>query len=253
MIFLNEGGPLHDTLNPKLWDKDNNLLPEVKEKLNEIVESFKEYLNNYKKDFSFNIIDVNLVGSNASYNYTEHSDLDVSVIIPFELVNSNYTISNDYFHCKKNEFNETYKPTIRGIEVELYVEDVKASPISNGVYSLTREKWIKFPEKIEVPEGIDVTDNVEEVSKAIDNTVEKGDLDSLNKLMSAIYLMRRNSLIVKGEYGVGNLTYKELRNQGALDKLHDAIIKAKSDQLSIKEADKEAEGEDLFYDDEENE
>ena len=236
MIILNEGGPLHTTLNPKLYDVNTKkLLPEVKEKLDKIVEKFKEYLDEYKEHIKFNILDVNLVGSNASYNYSESSDLDVSVIINFDSLGTTREIADDYFHCKKNDFNETYHPTIRGIDVELYVQDVKSTAISNGVYSLTLNKWIKKPVKITPPENIDVSEYVEEIEKSIDNTISTNNLDKVEKLLSAIYLMRRNSLIVSGEYGKGNLIYKELRNRGSLDKIHNAIIKLTSDDLSLKE------------------
>lgn len=235
MIFT-EGGPLHDTLNPKLWDVNMKLLPEVKEKINKIIISFNEYLNQYKKDIQFQILDVNLVGSNASFNYTEKSDLDVSVVINFDSLGTTDEIADDYFHCKKNDFNETYNPKIRGIDVELYVSDVKSTNISNGVYSVTYNKWIKKPIKIDPPKNVDVSEYSIEIEKSIERTIEKGDLESLQKLMSSIYLMRRNSLIVNGEYGRGNLIYKDLRNRGALDKLHDAIINATHKDLSIGES-----------------
>lgn len=235
MIFI-EGGPLHNELNPKLWDSSGKLLPEVKDKLDKIVEKFSEYLNKFIKDTRFAILDVNLVGSNASYNYSDKSDLDVSVVINFNSLGTSDEIADDYFHCKKNDFNETYHPTIRGIDVELYVSDIKSVNISNGVYSVKYNKWIKKPVKIDPPKNVDVSDYTDEVESSINKTIETNDLEQLNKLMSSIYLMRRNSLIVNGEYGRGNLIYKDLRNRGALDKLHDAIDELTSDELSIKES-----------------
>jgi len=234
MIF-NEGGPLHEVLNPKLWDSNMNLLPEVKEKIEKIVKTFNEYLNQWKKDIHFQVLDVNLVGSNASFNYSDQSDLDVSVVISFDSLGTTDEIADDYFHCKKNDFNETYHPTIRGIPVELYVSDVKSANISNGVFSVTYNKWIKKPAKIDPPKNVDVSEYTDEVEAAINKTIETNDLEKLNKLMSSIYLMRRNSLIVNGEYGRGNLIYKDLRNRGALDKIHDAIINCTSKDLSISE------------------
>ena len=235
MMLFNEGGPLHDTLNPKLWDSKMNLLPEVKEKLDKIVDKFNEYLNQYKNDIKFQVLDVNLVGSNASYNYSDKSDLDVSVVINFNSLGTTDEIADDYFHCKKNDFNETYHPTIRGIDVELYVSDIKSTNISNGVYSVKYNKWIKKPVKIDPPKNVDVSDYTDEIEKAVEKTLETKDLDKINTFMSSLYLMRRNSLIVNGEYGRGNLIYKDLRNRGVLDKIHDAINELTSDELSIKE------------------
>lgn len=70
MILINESQLVHDSLNPKIWDRENKLLPDVRNKLMEIVEEFKEYVND---DIEMNIIDAHIVGSNASYNYTEYS------------------------------------------------------------------------------------------------------------------------------------------------------------------------------------
>ena len=53
-------------------------------------------------------------------------------------------IADDYFHAKKNEFNSTYNPKIRGIDIELYIADQKTVNISSGVYSVTYNKWIKI-------------------------------------------------------------------------------------------------------------
>ena len=46
MSFLNEGFEVHDTLNPKLWDINSQLmLPEVRQKLIDIVSAFEDYID----------------------------------------------------------------------------------------------------------------------------------------------------------------------------------------------------------------
>ena len=60
---------LHDTLNPKLW-QGNTLRPEVEEKLNEIVDQF--ILELHDNDIPIKMLDARLVGSNASFNYTNN-------------------------------------------------------------------------------------------------------------------------------------------------------------------------------------
>ena len=61
-------------LNPLLFS-DGELKPEIREKILQIVDAFLEYTQ-----VSINIIDVRLVGSNASYNYNEYSDLDIHIV-----------------------------------------------------------------------------------------------------------------------------------------------------------------------------
>ena len=82
MSLLYEGFEVHDTLNPKLWDINSQLmLPEVRQKLIDIVSAFEDYI-----DVPINIVDAQVCGSNASYNYTSNSDLDLHVIANFDLM-----------------------------------------------------------------------------------------------------------------------------------------------------------------------
>ena len=48
-----------------------------------------------------------------------------------------------------------------------------------------------------------------------------------------MYIIRKNSLSVDGEYGKGNQIFKEIRNTGLLDELKDALTKSKSKILSL--------------------
>ena len=82
-MVLTEKFEVHETLNPKLWSSDNKLLDEVKVKIVEIIEQFISTC-----DIPINMVDAHLVGSNASYNYTQHSDLDVHIISNFDLVDA---------------------------------------------------------------------------------------------------------------------------------------------------------------------
>ena len=86
----------NNRLNPVLWDKDNKLRAEVKVKILEFVEEFCSTL-----DIPLNILDIEIVGSNASYNYTKKSDVDVHIITNFESyeiidMSTNNTPTDDY-------------------------------------------------------------------------------------------------------------------------------------------------------------
>ena len=64
-MILQDSFEIHNTLNPKIWGRDNRLLPEVEEKIKETVDLFVTSV-----DLPLRIVDVHIVGSNASYNYT---------------------------------------------------------------------------------------------------------------------------------------------------------------------------------------
>ena len=80
----------HDTLNPKLWE--NNLLKsEIKDKLIKIYKTFVDKLQ--EDEIPVDVVDVLLLGSNASYNYTDNSDIDLHIVVDFNDIPLNNTLT----------------------------------------------------------------------------------------------------------------------------------------------------------------
>lgn len=220
---------LHDRLNPKIWNSDNMLKEDVREKLLEIVDEFAASI-----DIPLSIIDAHIVGSNASYNYTKYSDLDLHCIVNFRRLDADPTVVEAWMWAQKKLFNDQYDISIRGINVEVYVEDVGANTMSNGIYSLFENEWIKFPEPIDADiDDVAIDNRVDELIPEIHAAIDSGDLEVVEDMIDKLYLIRKNGLAVDGEYGIGNQTFKELRNQGYLDELKDAVLDLRSDELSI--------------------
>lgn len=220
---------VHDKLNPKLW-VDEQLRDEVEEKLQEIVGEF--ILELKENNIPIKVLDAHLVGSNASYNYTKDSDLDVHIIASFDDVTCDPYILNLLYNYFKSYFNSKYDISIHGVPVELYVEDVKSNTVSNGIYSLFNNKWIKVPEPIDVPD-VDISDDIEQYENMYHSAVDHNDAMEASQLIDDLYLLRRNSINTDGEYGVGNLIFKEFRNRGWIDNLKDVAAEEKSKQLSL--------------------
>jgi hypothetical protein len=214
-------------LNPLIWDKNNNLHEDVEKKLFDIVQHFVDYC-----DIKLEVADVQIVGSNASFNYTDKSDLDVHLMINFDLMKGPTDLLQLYFNKEKADFNKAYKVFIHGIKVEIYVQDIKSSTMSNGVYSLYKHKWIKFPKPIDIP-----TYNFNDIiTKWLDKekkVLKSGNSTKIKSMINSLYMIRTNSLQADGEFGKGNLLFKELRNLGVLDELKNALIDAESNELSL--------------------
>ena len=227
MTKLQEAIEVHDILNPKLWDENNNLRPEVYDKMVDIYEEFIRFI-----DIPLNIVDVEIVGSNASYNYNENSDIDLHVIVNSEVNYVDKEILRLFYNSKKGSFNDNYDLRIDGIPVELYIEDVKDGNATNGRFSILKNEWVMFPKPItyEIP---DITDTLntwlENASNLIAGTDEQGILDFINE----IYMMRKLGLAEDGEASVGNLVFKELRNMNILGDLKDRYYELKSADLSL--------------------
>ena len=216
----------HEKLNPKLFN-GLELKPEVKEKLNEIAEAFKEYLD-IPEDA---ILDERITGSSASYNYTEYSDLDLHLIIDYEKVHEDCPLVEGYLWSYKSQFNANHDISIYGIPVEVYAEDSKQEAISNGVYSLMEDRWLKEPKKIPPTDNDeDVQAKYQELKDAIDKC---DDSEVANELLDKIYTMRKSGLAEVGEFSTENMAFKLLRNDGSIDKLKKLKKEKVDKQLSL--------------------
>lgn len=218
---------MHNQLNPKLFE-NNKLKDEIRDKLIEIAEVFVEDLK--ENNIPLNVLDYWLVGSNAAYNYSENSDVDVHIIVDFSTINVSRDILSILYNYARNSFNKTYDISVKGMPVELYIEGENSSVISNGVYSIMKDSWVKEPVKEDVS-TIDITTTPlykkwkEMLEDIRDNDVEY--------LLNALYLLRKESILREGEYGVGNLLFKQLRNEGYVDLLKDKIHEIRSRELSL--------------------
>lgn len=221
---------LHDTLNPILFDQNNKLKSDVRQKLLDIVDEFCDFVD---QDVSFNIIDVLLVGSQASYNYTDQSDLDLHLVVNLsDICDKCPQIVQSLFNSEKSRFNLNYDINVKGIDVEVYVEDINASTVSNGIYSLYNNDWIKFPRPIESFPEID-QDFLSKLKSEIEVVFSSSSADEVQDMIDQIYLMRKYGLQDGGEFDKRNLAFKQLRNDGYLDRLRDKYYELKSKELSL--------------------
>lgn len=230
MDLLLEDLEKYEKLNPKLWGEDNKLLPEVSEKIKEIVSQFVEEIRD--QDIPLNILDAQLVGSNASFNYTKDSDLDVHVIADVEDATCDPALLTILYTYFKNNFNEKYNISIHGVPIELYIEDISSLAVSNGRYSVYRDEWVKFPEIRDIPE-FDIDDDIKPYKDRYDQIVADKDGDAAERFWDNLKLLRKDSIAVDGEYSTGNLIFKEFRNQGWIERLKELINSERSKELSL--------------------
>ena len=228
----------HDELNPVFWTKkikDNDIEWEfdqaVRRKLLRIADDFFESFDEILKEKD--IADVQLTGSIANYNYTNLSDLDVHIIVNLEGIDDeNPKILKSAIDGIRFIWNLRHNIKIRGYDVELYVQDSKEPNIASGLFSLLNNKWVKNPTYD--PPSVDEQD----VNKKFENIAYEIEqlhtrlisVSSLpqnakelykrsGKLKEKIMKMRKEGLSKEGEFSVGNLAFKKLRNEGYIEKL----------------------------------
>ena len=232
--MLKEALELHNNLNPAIWTKEETLLPEVEDRLFKIVHKFQAecYL-------PLDIVDVHLVGSNASFNYNRYSDLDVHIVVNFELVDCDKEILIAAYNLQKAKFNQDYNISIHGVNVEMYIEDINSMTASNGIYSLYNKKWIKKPIRKEYPKLDDkFYTTVDRLADKIRGILAQEDAIEITKMINMLYMMRKNGLATDGEFSAGNLIFKEIRNLGLLDELKSKLKEVQSKELTLEGIDK---------------
>ena len=216
----------HETLNQKLWE-GNDLRPEVHAKLLEIAKEFYEYL-----DVDVEVQDLVISGSQANFNYSPYSDLDLHLIVNYGDVQCDLEV-DELFDTKRKLWKERHDINIRGIPVELYVED-SLKPAVSSIYSLLNRKWIKKPNPQSVTYNKSlVVDEVKKWNEVIDHALKTKNLDVMRKVKDMLKDFRQGGLDSGGEFSIENLTYKSLRNSGKISDLMKAIVDIHDRQLSI--------------------
>jgi hypothetical protein len=218
---------LHAELNPRLWH-EGKLRPEVKRSLIKIAQDFYRYIG-----IKFTVKDLVVAGSNAAYTYTEHSDLDLHLIADFDTVSCDREAA-ELFDTKRLLYKEEYTLKIRGIPVELYVEDQR-HPAVSASYSLLTDHWIREPVKDIPPHDMS---QVEELAQSWRNLIKQAmKTGNLTACRASLGLLRRyRKLGLKnpaGEFSVENLVYKSLRNDSTIKGIVKLINRLHDTELSI--------------------
>jgi hypothetical protein len=218
----------HDELNQSLF-ADDRVMPEVRIQLRKIADSFIRFVG-----VPLDVKDIVFTGSNASYHYTQHSDIDLHVVVKLKGGASMRAYMRQLFDAKKSLWNQTHKIHIRGFEVELYIEPTEEPAVSSGVYSIMNDKWVKHPTN-EKPsmDDVSVRSKYRQYKDEIDTAVRSNDATEIESLLSELRQMRSSGLAKGGEYSVENIVYKLLRARGDLQRLWSARADLGDKELSL--------------------
>lgn len=219
----------HQRLNPHLWH-DRRLRPEVRLKLLQAGIAFYRFLDLP----SLRISDIVLTGSNAAFNYTSLSDIDVHLLVAYHNT-SCPTLADNFFNTKRNLWNRTYTIAVHGHPIELYVEDTADPAYSNGVFSILHNHWLKRPTPRPTPPDdpalrLKVDSYADEIDTLLAADPKRSDVDDL---LQRLRKMRISGLLSGGEFALENLTYKMLRGLGYLQRLADKRVELRDKSLTL--------------------
>lgn len=223
----------HNELNPKLW-MGHQLKPKVRDGLMRIASKFIEFLG---KDIP--VIDVVLIGSNANYNWTKYSDIDLHVITNYLQIGTNLHVVDDYMRAKKSVWSANYPLTYQGMNIELYAQDSNQQLHNSvGVYSILNNKWITKPaaDIIQIDDTV-IQQKADPYEYEINNLKpDDAKLDfKIKTLLKRLRKLRQTGLDTAGEYSIENLAYKHLRNKGLIDRLKEMLRQTELGQMVFTE------------------
>jgi hypothetical protein len=236
--FILENEFYNDSLNPLIW-KGEELDQMIRTKLLHIAQDFYEDL-----DVDIPILDIQLTGSLANYNWTKYSDLDVHVIMDLSKVNADVELVKKAMDGVRVQWNLRHPVVIRGHDVELYAQDINQLHLASGLYSLQKGDWLRKPvfnppsvdpqdvyRKVQAY-GVQIEDLKQRLLKA-DPDESKEILDEASVLKKKLSRARDEKLAHKGgEFSVENLVFKQMRNNGMFGDLIDIKSNAYSRMYS---------------------
>ena len=219
----------HRRLNPRIWGRDEHLLPEVRDKLLAIAADFQEFLGVEDLD----VQDITISGSNAAYSYTKNSDIDLHLVVEMPAD----PVYQELFTAKKYQYNSEHNIRIGGAEVELYVQPADQAHHSQGIYSVKNGEWIQVPQRKRAQiDDTCVRDKTADLDARIHAAIKSKDTEQISTLWTKIKTMRQAGLEQHGEFGCENISFKLLRNKGCIKLLKDAMTAGQDRELSLREA-----------------
>ena len=142
-----------------------------------------------------------------------------------------------YKHIRdeETEHKEELTALLNGKENPIEEAMNRNALVSNGMYSVLDDKWIKEPVVTEVPEV-----NQEEIDKALapwllryNEILKAPTIESIESFIDDLYKARQTSIATEGEYNPTNHAFKSLRAAGNLDNLRELKIALKEKELSL--------------------
>lgn len=238
---LTEAIEKHDTLNNKLFTKEEVLKDQVRNKMLEIVDEFLADLK--EQDIKIKVDDILMIGSNASYNYTKDSDIDLHILANAKATEYTPEVANALYSAYRSLFNKALDIKLFDIPLEIFVETEDSARVSNGIYSVKKNKWVKKPVHEDIPDYDkdkldELVEEWEAKCKALIDDIKADKLEDekkVVKLLEDIYEKLRKKGVAEGEYSIKNLAFKELRNKGYLDQLKTFKNELVSKRLSLEE------------------
>lgn len=221
---ISEDVVINDNLNSNIFDENGNMLSNVRTDILNYVDDLIKQLNS--EDIQLNVSDIRLVGSNAGYIYKPDSDIDIHLILETPLDPDIFTA----IRAKLYDYTINFPLVFGESAVELNIEDgFNMESNSARMYSLTNDSWVDNSDQNEVytVDDIKTVDGYEDVvsdyEQKIDDVISADEYADAVILKQEIRQNRSDDLANVGALSMGNVVFKELRDNGYYGKLREYI------------------------------
>lgn len=217
-------------LNNKIWGRDNKIIPIVREKLLMLAKKLITEVSELVE-----VKHIYFTGSLATFKWTPISDIDLHIIVNIKESSCGEPLS-DYFDLICKLFNNQHNIFIKGYKVEVNIKEKENFFKDKAAYDLLKNEWVKPPTKatrdLDDEEVINISKRYQ---REIETLISKGASPEEAKfLKKEIKELRTKGLEEgDGEYSVGNLVFKKLRNTGYIGKLFDYYNRIEDQNLSL--------------------
>ena len=142
---------LHKHLDRKIWDKNENITPQVSDMLLSIAWAYIDYVRNeYNMHIrNIDIKDIFVFGSITQLFYDKQSDIDMCIVLNLDAVEEQFPNSNIEKMLKLYYYDwaMVHICKIYGRKIDLNVQDAKIPEYkdryrSGPMYSLIKKQWI---------------------------------------------------------------------------------------------------------------
>ena len=221
------------TLNPKFFNTDDSIRESVRQAITTRAIAFASKLGYTEND----IEDLVLVGGNASYDYSDASDLDVTIQLDRDLNIDKKTLR--LLGTVAANLNYRLSPSVDGTDLNFYISSTNVGslrPAKQGVYSFTRG-WLKPPtsQPEQHPNFIAAKSNyfLEQIEECVaDERTEAN--DCAKKLLDRLKRYRVSGLKSReGEMSTPNLVWRTLSRSGYIQMLKQKIETLEKDFFRI--------------------
>lgn len=215
-------------LNPKIFDVENEKMKiDVRKSLLSLSKIYYTFLRQ-----TVEIQDILLVGSMANYNWSDYSDIDIKIILPFDEIHKENIV--DFFNDKKNTWLLEHNIDLFGYNVHLDVVDVENTQFEGGVYSILYDRWVSPPVFLEIQYdeekvNLIVGNMLANFKKALKHRNNPSKFkDFMDKILDKSFQFKS-----KKEFSPENMAYKYLGRLGLFKKAKQMGSKALDYSLSV--------------------